>query len=127
MSREEAINKLESLKISLPAAKSEISEIIKLIETPWIKYKDKRPEFGIEVIAFHHKWIDEDFNPNGTRVGFINGDDTFTSAFWWDYQDCYTEINAEKCEEHPDFYRSHIDNTEPEYWKPMPKAPIEIE
>lgn len=43
MTREEAINKLESLKISLPAAKDEISEIIKLIETPWISVKDDLP------------------------------------------------------------------------------------
>ena len=43
MTREEAINKLESLKISLPAAKDEISEIIKLIETPWIKFTEKFP------------------------------------------------------------------------------------
>ena len=43
MTREEAIKKLESLKISLPAAKSEISEIIKLIETPWINVKDDLP------------------------------------------------------------------------------------
>lgn len=29
------------------------------------------------------KWIDEDFNPNGTRVGFL-GDDGFISAEWND-------------------------------------------
>ena len=43
MTREEAIKKLESLKISLPAAKDEISEIIKLIETPWISVKNDLP------------------------------------------------------------------------------------
>ena len=43
MTREEAIKKLESLKISLPAAKDEISEIIKLIESPWISVKDDLP------------------------------------------------------------------------------------
>lgn len=123
MTREDATNKLESLANALPAAKSEIREIIKLLESPWINYKDKMPEEGIEVIAFHHKWIDDDFNPNGTRVGFVNGNGTFTSAFWWDNQDCYTEINVEKCVENPDFYRSHIDNTEPEYWRPMPNFP----
>ena len=39
----------------------------------WIKTEDELPPEGIEVIAFHHKWIDEDFNPNGTRIGFLNG------------------------------------------------------
>lgn len=43
MTREEAIKKLESLKILLPATKDEISGIIKLIETPWISVKDKLP------------------------------------------------------------------------------------
>lgn len=43
MTREEAIKKLESLKISLPAAKDEISDIIKLIESPWINVKDDLP------------------------------------------------------------------------------------
>lgn len=43
MTKEEAIKKLESLKISLPAAKDEISGIINLIETPWISVKDDLP------------------------------------------------------------------------------------
>ena len=43
MTREEAIKKLESLKISLPAAKDEISGIIKLIESPWISAKEGLP------------------------------------------------------------------------------------
>ena len=43
MTREEAIKKLESLKISLPAAKDEISDIIKLIESPWISVEDDLP------------------------------------------------------------------------------------
>ena len=43
MTREEAIKKLESLKISLPAAKDEISDIIKLIESPWISVDDDLP------------------------------------------------------------------------------------
>ena len=43
MTREEAIKKLESLKILLPAAKDEISEIIKMIESPWISVKEDLP------------------------------------------------------------------------------------
>lgn len=89
-------------------------------KSPWIKYKDENPPFGVEVIAYHHKWVDEDFNPNGTRVGFL-GDDGFISAFWWDYQDCYETISKSHCESNKDFYRSHIDNTEPEFWLPIPK------
>ena len=93
-------------------------------KSPWLKYKDKKPEVGVEVIAFNPKWIDEDFNPNGTRIGFLS-DDGFTSAFWWDYQDCYETISKIHCESNKDFYRSHIDNTEPEFWMPIPESPKE--
>lgn len=46
MTREEAIKKMESLKILLPAAKDEISEIIKLIKTHCISVKDDLPKGG---------------------------------------------------------------------------------
>ena len=90
------------------------------LEKLWINFKEKEPPFGVEVIAYHHKWVDEDFNPNGTRVGFLS-DDGFISAFWWDYQDCFITISKSHCESNMDFYRSHIDNTEPEFWFPIPK------
>ena len=89
-------------------------------KSSWINYEEENPPFGVEVIAYHHKWVDEDFNPTGTRVGFL-GDDGFISAFWWDYQDCYETISKSHCESNKDFYRSHIDNTEPEFWLPIPK------
>ena len=47
----------------------------------WNKVSEKEIPFGEEVIAFNEKWIDEDFNPNGTRVGFMQ-DDGFISATW---------------------------------------------
>ena len=56
MTREEAIKKLESLKISLPAAKDEISDIIKLIESPWISVEENLPCN----------------NPNNIHFGFTN-------------------------------------------------------
>ena len=90
------------------------------LENRYINYQEQKPPFGVEVIAYHHKWVDEDFNPNGTRVGFL-GDQGFISAFWWDYQDCYETISKLNCESNRDFYRSHIDNTEPEFWFPIPK------
>ena len=93
-------------------------------KSPWINYKEEKPPFGVEVIAYHHKWIDEDFNPNGTRIGFLS-DEGFTSAFWWDYQDCYETISKQHCESNKDFYANHIDNIEPEFWCPFPKLPKE--
>lgn len=86
----------------------------------WINYKEEKPPFGVEVIAYHHKWVDEAFNPNGTRIGFLLYDG-FLSAFWWDEQDCYETISKQHCESNRDFYKNHIDNTEPEFWYPIPK------
>lgn len=95
------------------------------LENRYINYQEQKPPFGVEVIAYHHKWVDEDFNPNGTRIGFLS-DEGFTSAFWWDEQDCYETISKENCESDEDFYENHIDNTEPEFWFPIPRfvAPI---
>ena len=73
----------------------------------WIKIDSKNlPEPGIEVIGFSPEWIHEDFNTNGTRVCFLNGDEGFFSAQWNDYQDTY-------------------DNSEvmPTHWMPMPIMP----
>ena len=91
-------------------------------KSPWINYKEEKPPFGVEVIAYHHKWVDEDFNPNGTRIGFLS-DDGFISAFWWDNQDCYETISKPHCNSNNDFYKRHIDNTEPEFWFPIPRFP----
>jgi hypothetical protein len=44
---------------------------------------------AMEVIGYHPDWIDADFNPNGTRVGFFTDDGRFQSAKWLDYQDTY--------------------------------------
>lgn len=89
-------------------------------EISWIKWEDEKPEEGVEIIAYNKHWIDEDFNPNGTRIGFLR-DDIFVSAYWWDYQDCYMTIDRDICNENPTFYADHIGNTEPEYWMPIPK------
>ena len=55
---------------------------------------------GEEVIAFNKEWINSDFNPNGTRIGFLQ-DDGFVSATWNDEQDCYDTCS----EEGDDYYK----------------------
>ena len=40
----------------------------------WQKVSERMPEMGVEVIGYNRDWVDEDFNPNGTRVCFY--DDT---------------------------------------------------
>ena len=49
----------------------------------WNKVSEKEIPFGEEVIAFNKEWINSDFNPNGTRIGFLQ-DDGFVSATWND-------------------------------------------
>ena len=46
----------------------------------YINYQEQKPPIGVEVIAYNHKWVDEDFNSKGTRIGFLS-DDGFISAF----------------------------------------------
>ena len=92
------------------------------LENLWINFKEKEPQVGVEVIAYHHKWVDEDFNPNGTRIGFLS-DEGFVSAFWWDEHDCYETISKIHCEDEEDFFEDYIDNTEPEFWMPIPESP----
>ena len=91
-----------------------------VLNNMYINYQEQKPPIGVEVIAYNHKWIDEDFNPNGIRIGFLS-DDGFISAFWWDEQDCYETISKLHCEGNEYFYKNHIDNTEPEFWFPIPK------
>lgn len=81
----------------------------------WYKYCECKPPIDIEVIAFNHKWINEDFNPRGTRVGFRTYDEDFISAYWWDYQDDYVSIAKWKYA--PD---DVAENIEPEWWTPIP-------
>ena len=89
--------------------------------TKWHKFSEELPPEGVEVIAYNMKWVD-DYNKNGVRVGFLN-DDGFVSAFYWDYQDDYIAISADRCKDNEDFFERHLDNTEPEYWIEMPLNP----
>ena len=81
----------------------------------WRNFKEIKPVEGVEVIAFHHKWVSEEFNPRGIRIGFLTYDG-FISAFWWDDQDTYLTISKNEVLSNPSFYESHLDNTEPEFW-----------
>ena len=84
----------------------------------WKRYREgQKPDIGIEVLAYHEDWVNPDFAPDGVRVGFINGDGNFVSAYWWDHQDDYIAISKDRCEDKPDFFKNHISNTEPQYWK----------
>lgn len=56
------------------------------------KITDELPPEGEEVIFFNKKWIDEDFNPKGTRIG-VYYDIFYKSAKWCGSQDCYNTMS----------------------------------
>ncbi|AZA82189.1 hypothetical protein C1637_09835 [Chryseobacterium lactis] len=79
----------------------------------WIKVEDVLPDEGREVVCFNKAWINEDFNPKGIRIGFLNGSE-WTTAHYWNYQDTYVTISHSYCdndEEFSDEIRESIDPT----------------
>ena len=61
----------------------------------WIKIDADHPlPYGQEVIGYNKAWVHEDFNPSGTRVGFLN-DIGFISAKWVNDLDRYTTCSEE--------------------------------
>ena len=70
----------------------------------WIKVDEDHPlPYGQEVIGYNKEWVHEDFNPSGTRIGFLS-DVGFQSAKWNNDQDCYDT----PCEEGDDYIISQI-------------------
>jgi hypothetical protein len=76
----------------------------------WIEVieEDFKSEFsndldGLEVLGYHPDWIDEDFNADGTRIGFFTQTGTedlrFISAKYCNEQDRYCTIGFENEEE----------------------------
>ncbi len=58
----------------------------------WIKIEETTViDYDFEVIGFNPEWVDEDFNPDGTRICFQTdaGEKGWCSSKWIDYQDCY--------------------------------------
>lgn len=59
-----------------------------------------------------------DYNPKGIRIGF-RLDDGFTSAKWWNYQDCYMTVSKFECENNEIFSEETKNSTEPTHWRPI--------
>lgn len=112
MTREEAIKKLESLKISLPAAKDEISDIIKLIESPWISVEDDLPCNHEELIENENytkkvlvvlAWNDDPSKKHIEICDMCNKIGSFNTNWYWQNTAYYHVV----C------------------WKPLPELPKE--
>ena len=66
-----------------------------LCDGVWVKIDADHPlPYGQEVIGYNKEWVEEDFNPSGTRIGFLS-DIGFISAKWVNDQDCYTTCSEE--------------------------------
>ena len=96
----------------------------------WIKFTDNLPPIGQPVLAWNHKWIDEDFNPSGIREGFLQDGPCeedrwdFVSAMWCGYHDEYHTISKAEILSRPkDFSKETKNAIMPEYWMPFPVSP----
>lgn len=103
----------------------EIYDILTSYGLKWHDFSIEKPPIGTEVIAYHHKWINEDFNPSGQRVGFLTDDGDFISAYWWDTQDDYIGLSHRSCDANEGFDHNsdNIKYIEPEWWMEIPKFP----
>lgn len=89
----------------------------------WYKVSEKTPEMGVEIIGYNQDWVDEDFNPNGTRVCFY--DDTgWYSAKWSNDSDSYSTVGCMRSgcsEDNCEFINICNSKNGPTHWIPMPK------
>lgn len=84
-------------------------------QTGWVSVKKRLPSNGVEVIGYSKEWIHPDFNPNGTRACFIDGDNNWTSAKWDNDQDYYHTHAQWRCD--------NGDHFDPTHWQPLPTPP----
>ncbi len=87
----------------------------------WHKTSEEAPEEGIEVLGYSENWIDEDFNPNGTRICYFD-DFGWHSAKWNAEQDKWEAVGKEEpmcanCK----YCEACKKNSDPEYWVEFPK------
>lgn len=98
--------------IGLPDVEYIIEELIK-----WNNVKDKLPpEDGQDILLQNDRWIDEDYNELGVRIGSY-GDDQWISAYWCRNHDEYhTRTTVEDDKQFEDF---EAINQIPTKWKPI--------
>ena len=50
---------------------------------------ENESESGFEYLLYNEKWINEDYNPKGIRIGFLDDVSGWVTAKWCNYHDCY--------------------------------------
>jgi len=83
----------------------------------WIPVSEELPPLGIECIFKSDKWINEDFNPQGIRIGFKDDLMGYVSSYWCDYHDCYMTRYSNEDDESLELSKG-IDQI-PTHWKPI--------
>ena len=69
---------------------------------------------GIELLLYNEVWINEDFNSKGIRIGFLDGDGTWITAYWCNYHDEYHTRRSDTDDEQ--FKLSKGIDQIPTYW-----------
>jgi hypothetical protein len=83
----------------------------------WISVEDKLPGLLYEVLLFNKEWIDEDYNPKGIRIGFLDGGHVWCSAFCSCITDYY---HRDSNKDDNGFLDSKAENQIPTHWMPIP-------
>lgn len=82
----------------------------------WIKINNIPPEG--EVLLYNEKWINEDWNPNGVRIGFYDDVSGWVSAYWCNYHDEYHTRTSEDDDKQFEDFKGK--NQIPTHWLPIP-------
>jgi hypothetical protein len=85
----------------------------------WISIKEELPKLGVEAILHNEKWINEDYNPKGIRIGFKDDVSGWVSAYWCNYHDDYHTRTSDADDSQFELFRAE-DNI-PTHWIEIPK------
>lgn len=80
----------------------------------WIDLKEQQPEAGREVLLYNEKWINEDYNPNGIRIGWFGDVSGWVSAYWCNYHEEYH--TRDSVDDDKQFTDSEAENQVPTHW-----------
>ena len=93
---------------------NDVNHVLAPVIAGWISIDKQLPEAGFEVLLFNAKWIDEDFNPKGVRIGCRDDLAGWYSAYWCNYHDEYhTRTTDEDDKQFTDF---KAENQIPTHW-----------
>jgi len=78
----------------------------------WIPVEEDLPGIGVNVLIKSKEWIDEDYNPNGVRFGFMD-DIAWTSVRWCNQIEEFVTITTDSDDEELNIFQT------PTHWRPI--------